>query len=495
MIMKLIYRLEKSKAFWYLLFLFTLFFLLRSPSLIEPHWYGDEGIYQVLGKAINQGRVLYSEIWDNKPPLLYITYALFNSDQFAVRFASLLSGIVATILLFFLSQKLFKNLHASIVTTILFTLLFATPYVEGNIANAENFMLLPVIAAAFLLFTLSTKQNVKYSSFFIAGLFLGVAFLFKIVALFDFAAFFLFLLFVYLPEKLSITKLKKLPLQTLGLVICGFLTPLVITVLWFASQNALTDFIRATFFGNIGYVGWGNNFIIPQGFLILKILILATTMMLLFLQRNRLTKPALFILIWLAFGLFNAFFSQRPYTHYVLVILPSICLLVGLLIAVKNTRLKISIAGILLTILILITTNFNFYPLGKTFLYYQNAFLFIAGGKDVPTYQAFFDRKTPRDYEVASFIKNNTKKADNVFIWGDSAQIYALADKLPLDKYTVAYHITQNKHAVSDLQARLDTTQPKYIIILAEAPKFPFRLSVYNGPLIINGTLIYEKNY
>src|SRR3990167_9750693 len=72
-----------------------LFFLLRLPSLIEPYWYGDEGIYEVLGMAMRNERLLYKDIWDNKPPLLYVMYALFNSDQFLVRFSSLLFGLLA----------------------------------------------------------------------------------------------------------------------------------------------------------------------------------------------------------------------------------------------------------------------------------------------------------------------------------------------------------------------------------------------------------------
>lgn len=514
--MKLINRLEKSKPFWFLLFIFTLFFLLRAPSLIEPHWYGDEGIYQVLGLAINDGRMLYSEIWDNKPPLLYVTYALFNSDQFMVRLASLFSGLLAMITLFFLSQKIFANLRASIITTTLFTILFATPYLEGNIANAENFMLLPIILAGLFVYRLSTQKLAKefsffnsHFSFFLPGCLLGIAFLFKIVAVFDLAAFFIFLLFVNLPKKFSWKEFMQIfnhesriinheswffPLIHNSLfLILGFLTPLIFTLFYFLLNNALPDFIRATFFGNIGYVGWGNKFIIPQGFLILKILLLFIVLFMLFFQRNRLSKSSLFIFLWVAFGLFNAFFSQRPYTHYVLVTLPSICLFVGLMAANKNKKIKVLLGGILFLILVIITASFNFYPLRKTILYYQNAISFVTGTKDITSYQSFFDRKTPRDYEIASFIRNNTKSEDNVFIWGDSAQIYALSNKLPLDKYTVAYHITQSNNAISAMQTTINTINPKYIIVLAEAPNFPFRLTGYSDPLLINTTLIYEK--
>lgn len=492
MIMKFIDRLEKSKAFWSLLIILPLFFLLRLPSVIEPYWYGDEGIYHVLGDAINNGRILYSEAWDNKPPLLYVTYALFHSDQFMIRFASLISGILATLALFFLSQKLFNNLKASIITTALFTLLFATPYIEGNIANAENFILLPVIVAGFIVYILSQKENMHTLSI-LAGFLLGIAFLFKIVAFFDFAAFLLFWIIVSLPKKLSPSTVQKLPFKNFLLVIGGFLVPLFITIAWFASQNALPDFIRASFFGNIGYVGWGNNFIIPHGFLILKVILLLLACIFLFIKRHSLSKSALFVFLWLSFALFSAFFSQRPYTHYVLVIIPSFCLLIGLFFATKKRHFQGFLLGSIMLTFIAVMLSFNFYPLHKTFLYYQNAFQFITGTKDVVAYQSFFDRKTPRDYEIASFIRNNTSPEDTIFVWGDSAQIYTLADKLPPGKYTVAYHVTQNKNGIAEVQEQITTQQPKYIIVLAEAPDLPFRLPFYNNPYLINNTLIYEK--
>ena len=105
--MKLIAHLEKSKSIWFLLFISFAFFLLRWPSLFEPYWYGDEGIYQAVGLLIRSGAPLYSGAWDNKPPLLYLLYALFNSDQFLIRFVSLIFGIVSIWVFYLLAKRLF----------------------------------------------------------------------------------------------------------------------------------------------------------------------------------------------------------------------------------------------------------------------------------------------------------------------------------------------------------------------------------------------------
>src|SRR5690349_2456022 len=174
---KLLCKIEKDKAFWALLAISFFFFLLRLPSLIEPNWYGDEGYYQVIGMALNHGSLLYSQIWDNKPPLLYIIYAIFHGDQFSVRLASLFVGLFTTWAFYYLAKKLFNHEKTSIITTSIFALLFATPLIEGNIANAENLMLFPITLAAILVYKISNPnyklQTTNYKLF--AGLLLGIA--------------------------------------------------------------------------------------------------------------------------------------------------------------------------------------------------------------------------------------------------------------------------------------------------------------------------------
>jgi hypothetical protein len=148
------------------------------------------------------------------------------------------------------------------------------------------------------------------------------------------------------------------------------------------------------------------------------------------------------------------------------------------------------IAGILL----LIANNFYIYGFDKTLYYYQNAISFISGKEDVTTYRAFFDIKTPRDYELASFIKMHTKPDDTIFVWGDSPQIYALCNKLPPGKYTAAYHL-QTQQSIDETQLVLQKTKPKYIITLAETSNIPFRLENYTTKYVLKGSVIYERSY
>jgi hypothetical protein len=316
--MSLVKSIERSKSFWFLVFASLLFFLLRLPSLFEPYWYADEGIYQAVGMLLSAGHPLYSGGWENKTPLLLYLYAFLNSDQYVIRAVSLIFGLVSTWFFYYVAKHLFGgSTKISAISTLIFVFLFATPVVEGNIANAENFMLLPILAGAYLLTTHHLSDKRKKRILFTSGALLSLAFLTKVVAVFDFAAFGFYLLLTSDETFKNTIKSKILP------YLYGFITPFIITVLFFLVTRNIHDFLNALLLQNVGYVAQKNVLLIPQGLLILKILLLAAFCLFVLLRRKVLSKTFLFITIWFAFSLFDSFFSGRPYDHYLLMLIPS----------------------------------------------------------------------------------------------------------------------------------------------------------------------------
>jgi hypothetical protein len=110
-------------------------------------------------------------------------------------------------------------------------------------------------------------------------------------------------------------------------------------------------------------------------------------------------------------------------------------------------------------------------------------------------YQFYFDHNVPRDYAVAEYLRSMVKPNENVFIWGNSAQIYVLAKKVPPVKYTVAYHIAYNKKAIEETDTALQKTKPEFIVILPDEKQKPFSLANYQYVLTIKDTAIYERIY
>ncbi len=500
--MRQLARLEKSKEFWGILLFSTLFFLLRLPSLIEPYWYGDEGIYQTLGKAILDGRILYTEIWDNKPPLLYVIYAFFNSNQFNIRLFSLLTGIGVLISFYYLSKILFNKIKTSVIVTVFFLILFGLPTFEGNIANAENFMLLPIMGAAYII-TVSTLYKGQRRSLdekkllFFAGILLGIAFLFKTVALFDFAAFTFFYFMVHFNKKLSlktIIEFAKLHFTILTHYVIGFVIPFLISAVYFLFHGAFLTYFESIFLSTVGYVGLNNTFIIPQGLLITKLILLLVYVSALFKFRKKINTHFLFILLWVGFSLFNSFFSQRPYTHYLLVLLPSFCLLLGLILEEKK-RLRILFLFLFFLIIFFSLRSFNYWNPLKTTEYYGNFLSFLINNKTVDEYQQFFDKRVPQDTGAALYVKNHLPKNASVFYWGNSAQMYVLSGKLPPGRYTVAYHSLLNTQTLKETQKDLEREKPHFIVILPDMGTFPYPMYNYAHRVTLQGVEIYERIY
>ncbi len=486
--MKGIEALKDNVSYWFLLFITLIFFLLRFPSLYEPYWYGDEGIYQSIGIALNKGKILYKEIFDNKLPLLYIIYSILKSDQFLVRLLSLIFGIFTVTSFFYLARRVYEDHKlakiACFIATSVFALFFSLPLIEGNIANAENFMLLPITLSSLLVYS-AVQSNGKFLKFLISGFLLGIAFLFKAVAIFDFIAFLTFYLFVN-------TKSNQIVLSKLKLFTVSLLIPIVITSIYFLYKGAFSDFIFAVFTSNISYVNYENTILgnIPL-LIFLKFIILISIIYYLYVRKKHLTKSLLFILIWLTFSIFNALFSQRPYTHYMIVLLPSLSLMLGELFVDRKYQKKIIV--ITLLVLIILLTNFNFFGLKKTFLYYLNFVGYISGNINSMSYYSFFDKNTTIDYEISFFIKPKLNKDDSIFIWGNNAQLYKLSNVAPATKYIVEYHISNYKDGLYTTKVALEKTKPKFIIIMPDQKPYPFSLSEYFNKININGASVYER--
>lgn len=484
MIRKLIASLSHSELYFLLLVVF-LFVLLRIPSLIEPNWYGDEGIYEVIGVALNHGRVLYRDIWDNKPPVLYLIYALFQANLLWIKLTSLIFGVTTVVIFFFLSKIVLVRRFAIFFATTLFALLFGLPLLEGNIANAENFMLL-FIAAAFLV-GLKTKY---WYGYFLSGLLLSFAIMTKIVAVFDSLALISILFFMSETHALSVKNvIKILKNKLFASMLIGIGTLPLIFFIYFSYNDALLSFLRASFTSNVGYVGYENYFFIPLGGVIIKALLLGCAFIVIFSLRKRLSFHEQCILTWMAFSLFSIFFSDRPYIHYILMGLMPFCLLLGLGIGTR----KIALPALLLSVLIGIVVYIHFPLYLKNVRYYQNFISFVFGKKEFLAYADFFDANTVRDYKLAAFLNHMQQKDSNIFFWSDSGQLYILTGTLPPGKYIVGYHILSYPGARGDTKKALDTVLPQFIVSTKQEEIPQEFLTQYQLKYTLERTRIYER--
>lgn len=421
-----------------LIFILAGVILLRIPTLLEPYWYGDEGIYLTIGHGLRMGRELYAQIHDNKPPFLYLIAAIANGSQFWFRLITLFWTTATVAIFWFLSRKWFNDPEPSIWATIIFALLTSIPFLEGNIANAELFFLLATVGAFYWLY--------KGRSPFWGGILLGLGALFKVPAVLEVAIWPLFWF---------ATKEKGWFKKSLSVGI-GALLPLAVSGLYFATRGTLNQYLIATGLQNIPYLSsWAAPVSLSVRAAAAAILILA-----LFIVRKHLSHRALLLGFAGVITLFAALLSGRPYPHYLLQMVPIVCLGVGTVIWGKERERLIFAALTALTTSALIIFHFYFYPVKS---YYANFFKFATHRITKSEYLAHFSADVLANYEIAETIALGSLPTDQIFVWGDQPMIYALAKRLPVGKYTVRYHIA-DFHAQDETMMALEASPPRYIV-------------------------------
>lgn len=454
----------------WLFFTLLLIFILRIPSFLEPYSYGDETIYLTLGEAIRQGIPLYSGVHDNKPPLLYIVAAISGNLFF---FKTILAfWNVATIILFWkLAKTLFtKSSLAMVAATFTFAILTTLPLLEGNIANAELFMIGPAIWAFLLLLKKPGQKQI-----FWAGTLFSLATLFKVPAFFDIGA--IVILWVMQEKLLGTKTLKKLLSNTIVLA-AGFFLPIALSFLWFYAQGAYFEYLVAAFLQNVGYLSsWRPDdvqepFLIKNLPLLTRFFVVVVGLGILYVKKARLSKEFVFACAWLLFALFGVTLSERPYPHYLIQAVPPVCLIIGILVAKRNYEQIWSIPPLALAAFVPFFYHFWHYP---TLSYYQRFLNFAGGQITKEEYLRSFGGQVVSYYKTADFIKRATNPNEKIFVWGEGSQVYALSKRFPPGKYVADYHI-RDFSTNEELLATLAQRPPALFLVFPQTRELPHEI-------------------
>lgn len=496
-----------KSGFWLLLVLLGIF-LLRVPSLFEPYWYGDEGIYLILGQMMQRGAVLYRDIWDNKPPLLYLFYAISPTLIWAKLIASIfvLGTVVGVYVLgkkVFINTSIRFNLSFSLVAAVLTGILLSIPTLEGTIANAELFFTTLVVWGAYLMVTVrGIKRDLH--KLLLVGFLASAAFLIKVPAIFDFMGMFLFLA-AYLGEifwsKEKWRDLIMVEIRTFLPIAAAFLLPIVLVLTYFYLNLAVIDFLTASFFQNASYVAVDSGpFSKLENPLFVKGLVLVVSVLLLTASyiKKLISKELFFLTLWFGFSLYGGLLSNRPYMHYLLQIVPpGVVLLMYVILNLK--RCWIFLIPLFLMFYSLMVMFKGAFALPAK-VYYENFFEFISERRLWEDYVAFFDKRTLNSYRISQYIKNNSLKEDPIFVWGDAAFVYVLSDRPVATRFIQAHHLTTIDPKNYDLVIeRLNKVMPKLIIISRPGHfKFPmleeFVQSYYHETAMFNDLHVFKKD-
>lgn len=444
--------------------IFVVAVLLRVPSLYEPYWYGDEGIFAAVAHDVRAGDTLYAGAWDNKPPLIFYTYAAvqasFGTGMFALHAVATAAVLATLALTMWLAFRLYGRSSAAIAG-VMFVVLMCTPTIEGNLAMTETFMILPTTGAV-CLFVLSRTRtgDVRDALLAASGVCIGVAMLYKQVAAFDGLA---------LVAMIWLT--VKAPWRETAAIGAGVALPLIVCAAYFLAAGAFGDFWYAVagslpLYGSLG----------PEGGWLTRVLGLVPAVLMVWWLAGR-RRDGLDVgvaqlpVLWLSLAFAGATSSSLEFPHYLQQAAPAFALTIAGAATVGRGvegDERLALAGAVVVAAAVAYLQFGDAIVERRQVhavpYYRNHIEYRTGDRTHQEYERFFDGKAEAVRDVAAAIQEDGA-GTTLYSWGELPWMHAVGGFDNPTKYYTSFLGELVPGAKDDILRDLDATPPAYILL------------------------------
>jgi len=416
-------------------------FLARFPEHPEL----DQSLFLYYGRWLSAGLHLYTDLWDSKPPGIFVLYAAavqIAGPAFGVGLLMLLAGVTSSMLTFVLVQRVADRPTAFACAAIA-ALLWNGPAFGGALSSAQAEMLMaPALLAAAIL-----SRRAGAGAAFAAGCCLGLAASFKIVAVFVWP-----LAWVFAPPTERWHARRSLSV----LVGCAVVPAACAIAL--ALQGGLSEEIRAVLVYPRDYAAVINERVdllpalrrgatrMGRGF---PLTLLLATIGGAARFKTSIVRASIGWLVLAVLGVL----SQRLMSGYHLYLLaPPLALLAGCGVGAtwdmfkrawagaRALRIPASIALVLLSAAVGITGTLEARLWGRQ---YRNHVALLRGAIDVETFRHRQSASSPAWFEardIASHVRSLAHSGDTIFVWGLAPAVYLQADLPPATRF--AFHQT-----------------------------------------------------
>ena len=460
-----------GSAWWVLLAIILLTAFIRY-GLLDVPLERDEGEYAYGGQLILQGVPLYQQLYSMKLPGIYAAYAfvlaLFGQTHSGIHFGLLIINAATIILIFFLTKRMIDSLAAAVAAAS-FAVLSVGQSVQGPFANAEHFVILPVVGGVLLLLRALDEEHPRL--LFFSGLLLGLGFLMKQHGAFFIAFGGLFILIDSLFQLRRKAFMGQLALRCL-LFATGAAAPFGLTCLIFY----ITGWFGKFWFWTVDYARtystlypsdliWESfkESVIPIGKSAPTIWALVGIGLTSLIWYKQIRPRAIFILLFTVFSLLAICpgFYFRP--HYFILVLPAAALLSGIAISAAvnimpfcgSTVIKYGIPAFLAVICLSAT------------VYQQRDFLFQMTPDQVSR-ETYGFNPFPESIEIAQYVRAHTAKEDRIAVMGSEPQIYFYSDRRSASRYIYMYPLMENHEFAVQMQnemiSEIEKAKPIMII-------------------------------
>lgn len=430
----------------------------------------DEGVYATVAQGLLRGEMPYRDLFDNKPPLVYLWYAisfsLFGESVYAPRIvAAAFLGVTAVLL--YHQARLALPQGAAYAAAILFAISTGLPWVALH-ANTEAYMLLPLVGSL-LAFTHGMKEE-KLKWFFIAGLLAGLAMMTKQVAMWNLLA----LALVALIWHRRTAENSWQAIAPTFWMFSGALLSLSIVALPFALTGSLDDFLYANLSYNwvyVNFLSWAERFA-NLGYGMLFFCAVAAPFVagaltgLVIIWRRRAAVSDYVLILWAIASAIGVASGGRFFPHYFLQLMPSLAVLTGVVIYdrfVNGRQHVLSRPAWMLAIFFIVVS------VGTTTVLYLSPTQAEQRVASSVYHQKEWERASEN---LGNFIQQRSNQDDVIFNYGRESQLYFYADRAPAIPKFYDWVFEYDEDSLSEVMSGLAETRPAYIVDSAQAPVF-----------------------
>jgi len=459
--------------------LLALSVLVRLPDLAMP-LERDEGEYAYAAQEILRGHMPYADTFCQKPPVVFFWYlasfVVLGQNVYAIHLIMTLAAALSAFGLYLLARRLLgpEGQTGAWLAALVFTFSAAGSGYFGSAANTEIFMLAPTLFGVY--FAHRALEAERSLFWFLAGLFCGLAFLTKQVAILSFAGPALYASWIMWRQKRPMASHVKplvFGLAGIGAAIAPF-------AVWLSARGVLGTAWDAAFGHNIAYVGspfgwwkWTqvagvikDRFLLSDGLLWAS---LAGCLLMVILGQARRHRALWFALLWFGGSMLGVALGPYTFGHYFLQVLPPLALAGGAFCSFfatgsatptpdlcRRARLLTLIVGAALIAPIVVCRLSTLAdPIEK---------------RSYDLYSVYGPSPFASAVEVGDLLAATTDPDDLVLIRGSEPEILFYARRRSATRYTIFYPLTgafeEADAMVEELFAEIDRNGPSKVVLV-----------------------------
>jgi hypothetical protein len=434
--------------------LLFLFFVAAAILLIEIPYFGvpfsaNEGMFTHIAQEMRYGSKLYQDVWDHKPPLLFLHFVLlqdlFGNGEVPVRSYGIIFHFFDTILLFLLVMKFSANKRMAFFAAWAYVFLLLPPYFQAWSLQAE-LLIQPFLILAFLL---ACSQRVSF--FVLAGVAWAVGFFTKPIALF------------FLPLFLFLRKGEKI--KPALFFFWGADAASIIFALPFLADGRFALLRNAIWGSNRDYVieSWkyflGDSHYQRYVWSWFGVVLLAYAIPLFAFCMSVVSNVSLngkmnyrfFLGTWFLLALFSCLVSGYFHPYYYFVLIPPLSMGVGIFLEKLWVEKKFWFAF--------------FIALASFFLLSPWLKVLELGNDGIKNSEYIVQRST-ESKDVGFYLKRISKPGQKLFAWVSEAQIYTYSGlKMAILKSPLSDPMGKPINGLNEMESEFVLNRPDYVVI------------------------------